>query len=123
MTAEEQPIRSIDPKDLLESVGKFRSLGYRFVQLCATKLDENSYEITYSFDKDYEFSNLRLKVSQETEIPSVTSIYRGAFLYENETRELFGINFTGINVDYGGYLYKKRIDHPFSVDSSREDES
>jgi ech hydrogenase subunit D len=113
MKGKEQPIRDIPPNELLDGVGGYHRRGYRLVQICCTKLGEDSYEMTYSFDREYDFANLRTTVAARAEIPSVTDIYRGAFLMENEIRELFGINIIGINVDYKGHLYKKKAPHPF----------
>jgi ech hydrogenase subunit D len=118
MTFEEQPIKTVDVKELLGHVDEFHKMGYRFVQACCTKLGPNSFEITYSFDKDLKLTNLRIAVTGEEEIPSITGIYRGMFLYENEMMELFGVKVTGINLDFKGTLYKKKIQHPFSTDTN-----
>jgi len=120
---EEQPVRNIEPNDLPGNAEEYRKNGFRFVQACCTKLAENIFEITYSFDKDYKFENLRITVTQETEIPSVSGVYKGTFLYENEIRELFGVNIKGINVDYNGHLYKKKMNHPFNTDTNKADET
>jgi hypothetical protein len=40
------------------------------------------------------------------EVPSISKSFGAAFLYENEIRELFGINVTGLNWTWGGQLYK-----------------
>jgi ech hydrogenase subunit D len=116
---EEQPIRAIGPKDLIASVSEYHKAGYRFVQLCCTKLAENSFEMTYSFDKELKLENLRLTVSAETEIPSISGVYKGTFLYENEIRELFGVNIKGISIDFMGLLYKRKVQHPFGADEKK----
>ena len=120
---EEQPIRSIEPNALIENAGGFHKQGYRFVQVCATKLDENAYELTYSFDKDYKLENLRVTITPDIVLPSITEVYKGAFLYENEITELFGLKFKGMNVDYNGHFYKKKMERPFSVDTNKVDEA
>jgi len=122
MKRETQPIKNIEPKELIAKVEEFHKQGYRMVQACCTKLTENGFEVTYSFDKDYKLENLRVTIPQEIELPSVTGVYGGAFLYENEMHELFGISFKGINVDFKGHLYKKKIKYPFSAES-KVDES
>ena len=123
MKREEQPIKEIEVKDLLKEVEKFHKEGYRLVQACGTKMGEDSFEVMYSFDKDYRFRNIRITVPQEVEIPSITSIYGGAFLYENEIHELFGLSFKGISIDFKGHLYKKKIKYPFAQDIKKVDES
>jgi ech hydrogenase subunit D len=119
---EEQPKTRIELKDLLERAEKFFKEGYRLVLVTCTKI-EDDYEITYSFDKDYSFQSLRMTIAAGTEIPSISSIYWGAFIFENEIHDLFGIKVNGMNVDYKGNLYKTAIPHPFSVDSLKEVES
>ncbi len=114
MNAEEQPIKNLTLEELLPNVDATHKLGYRLVQVCCTKIGENSFEITYSFDKDMKFANLRVTVGIEAELPSITGIYPGAFLYENEIRELFGVQFKGISVDYKGHLYKKKVENPYN---------
>jgi ech hydrogenase subunit D len=74
---------------------------------------DGKFELTYSFDKDYAFTSMRVTVTPETEVQSITGVYGGAFLYENEIKELFGVKFAGINIDYNGHFYKKKIDAPF----------
>jgi ech hydrogenase subunit D len=121
MKTEEQPIIEVAPGELIKKVEELSQQGYRMVQMHCTKLEK--YEVNYSFDKDYKFVTLRLMVTEETEIPSITGIYWGAFLYENEIRELFGVKITGTNVDFGGHLYKKKIQYPFRLDMSKGGDS
>jgi len=123
MKRESQPIKSIEVNELVKEVEKLHKSGHRIVQAFATKLGEDSFEVTYSFDKDYKLQNLRITVSQEIAIPSITPVYGGGFLYENEMHELFGLNFVGINVDFKGHLYKKKIQFPFAQDTNKVDES
>lgn len=120
MEGKSQPLKKIMPKVLLADVRKFHRQGYRIVQICCTKLAGNKFELTYSFDKDYNFTNLRVTIPAKSEVPSITGIYAGAFLYENEIRELFGVKFRGINVDYNGHLYKKKVKAPFSIYTRKE---
>jgi len=122
MRGENQPLKNISSKQLLANIKKLHQQGYRIVQICCTKL-EGKFELTYSFDKDYKYASVRITITLENEVPSITGIYRGAFLYENEIRELFGIRFRGINVDYNGHLYKKRMEAPFAVDTNKVDNS
>ena len=57
---------------------------------------------------------IRETVGTGDEVPSVSDFFGAAFLYENELRELFGINVTGIGVDLKGQLYKTATRVPFS---------
>jgi ech hydrogenase subunit D len=46
-------------------------------------------------------------------------IYPGAFLYENEIHDLFGVTIRHIAVDYLGTLYRTALMTPFSIDNVR----
>jgi len=86
------------------------------VQVGCTTL-ANAYELNYSFDKDYQFKNLRITVQQQDEIQSISVIYPNAFLYENEINDLFGLNIKNISVDYKGAFYRTAIKTPFSIEN------
>jgi ech hydrogenase subunit D len=122
MRVEEQPVIRIEPKDLLRKVEELHDEGCRQIQMHCTKVADDNYEINYSFEKDYQFKTLRMNITPETEIPSITGIYWGAFMYENEIHELFGISIKGINVDFKGNLYKKKMKNPFAVSPQKGDE-
>jgi ech hydrogenase subunit D len=114
MKIEEQTTTPIDVGKLIGRVEQFRSGGYRLVQINATKVGD-LYEINYSFDKDYQFENIRITIPIEMEVPSISGMYWGAFIYENEMHDLFGIQVKGINIDYKGNLIKTTIRYPFGA--------
>ena len=114
MKIEEQTTTPIDLGKLIGRVEQFRSGGYRLVQINATKVGD-LYEINYSFDKEYKFENIRITIPIEMEVPSISGMYWGAFVYENEMHDLFGIQVKGINIDYKGNLIKTTIRYPFGV--------
>lgn len=110
---EKQITTNIDAGNLIGCVERFRNEGYRLVQIGCTKVGD-LYEINYSFDKDYHFENIRITVAGETEIPSISGMYWGAFIYENEMHDLFGIQVRGMNIDFKGTLIRTAIKSPFS---------
>jgi len=114
MKIEEQTTTPIDVGKLIGRVEQFRSGGYRLVQINATKVGD-LYEINYSFDKEYKFENIRITIPIEMEVPSISGMYWGAFVYENEMHDLFGIQVKGINIDYKGNLIKTTIRYPFGA--------
>ncbi|AGB01238.1 NADH-quinone oxidoreductase subunit C [Methanoregula formicica] len=118
---QEQTIIPIDVGRLIGSVEQFRNEGYRLAQIGCTKVGDNSFEINYSFDKDYVLQNLRITVTAETEVPSITGMYWGAFVYENEMHDLFGIQVKGINIDFKGTFIKTAIRYPFGVSVAKEE--
>jgi ech hydrogenase subunit D len=91
-------------ENLVDQAQRVRQAGARMVT--ATGLDEgDNHTVIYHFDIRGELSHLRLTVPKSTAIPSISSVFPGAFLIENEMKELIGINITGMSVDYGGRLF------------------
>jgi hypothetical protein len=48
--------------------------------------------------------HIRVQVDKNDNLPSISNVYLGATLIENEMRELFGINIGGVALDYKGGL-------------------
>jgi ech hydrogenase subunit D len=109
----EQTFEPIPTEALLDRVGGLHKAGYRLVQIGATRLPE-AVELTYSFDRELSLVNLRLQVpATAARVPSITSIYWGAFLYENELHDLFNVQVDGMAVDFHGHLYETAVKFPF----------
>ena len=105
-------IEPVQPEDFLPAVIHCKMQAWRLVQLCATRLP-GQYELSYSFGKGYDLRTLRLTVGEEEKVPSITQIYPGAFLQENEAAELFGVQIEEIVQDYHGKLYRIAEQTPF----------
>ena len=109
----DQTFETIPMPALLEKAGALRKQGYRLVQIGATRLPEH-VELTYSFDRERRLANLRFQVpAAEARVPSISSIYWCAFLYENELHDLFNVQVDGIAVDFHGHLYETTVKFPF----------
>ncbi|MDP2913045.1 MAG: NADH-quinone oxidoreductase subunit C [Candidatus Omnitrophota bacterium] len=116
---EKQETININLEQLLEKIRALRDSGYRLVQIGCTKSDV--FEINYSFDKDYRFINIRVTInSQDTELHSMSGIYWGAFIYENELHDLFGIKVKGMVMDYAGNFYRTKVKYPFTADTNKK---
>ncbi len=90
-----------------------RQDGCRLVQIGATRLPDQ-IELTYSFDRECNLSNLRIQLPAEgARVPSISAIYWFAFLYENEIHDLFNVQVDGIAVDFKGNLYQTTVKFPF----------
>jgi len=113
MAIEDQLLRDISVEELLGEVKKKSDDGYRLVQMGCTRIDE-IFEINYSFEKEYKFENLRITISGDTVVPSISDSYWGSFIYENEMHDLYDIKVEGMNIDFNGYLFKTSIPHPFN---------
>lgn len=122
MMMEQQTILPISVGDVVTTAEKAKKDGNRLVQIGCTKIEDN-FEILYVFDKEYKLTNYRITVKQNDEIPSISGVYFGAFVYENEIHDLYGIHVTGINIDFKGTFYKTAIKHPFSVTIVKEDDT
>ncbi len=103
----------IELKELLNKMKEISVAGYRILQMCATKIDEE-YEILYTFAKGYDIRNVKIIIAPGTHVPSITDIFEAAYLYENEVHDLFGIEIDGINHDYKGGLYRTAVEAPFA---------
>jgi len=77
------------------------------------------FEISWAFAKDRELDTIREQITVGDAVPSISEFFGAAFLYENEIRELFGINVTGINLDLRGQLYQTATKVPFSHQAIR----
>jgi ech hydrogenase subunit D len=113
MSQEQIDLITIDA--LLEKVRAKKAQGCRLVQISATQLP-GQIELTYSFDLNSQLTNLRLSLSgEEPHLPSISSIYLCAILYENEIHDLFGVQVAGIAIDFKGNFYKTAIKFPFAA--------
>ena len=107
MNIEPEPLEALDKSKLAAKAGELKNSGHRLIQVCATTLAEN-FEITYSFEKDQKFINLRVMVPRsDAVIPSITGVYFGAFTYENELQDLFGMKVTDLKLNFNGKFYLK----------------
>ena len=113
ITTTDQTFETIPIAALLDKAGAMRKEGYRLVQIGATRLPEH-VELTYSFDRDLRLANLRLQVpAAEARVPSISSVFWCAFLYENELHDLFNLQVEGMAVDFHGHLYETSVKFPF----------
>lgn len=111
----EQTVREIRVEEILPQVKELKDKGYRIVQMmCRKSTPEGGMTLDYSFGLDYSMVSLRIPVSRETEVPSISGIYLPAFLYENEIHDLFGVKITNNAVDFKGHFYKIAIPTPFN---------
>jgi ech hydrogenase subunit D len=110
---EPQTFELIPAESLLDRVHARHQEGCRFVGLSATRLPDG-VELTYSFDLNSALSNLRVQLpAVEPKVPSISSLYWCAFLYENEIHDLFNVQVEGLAVDFKGSLYKTAVKFPF----------
>jgi ech hydrogenase subunit D len=111
----EQTFEIIPVETLLVRVRELDAKKWRLVQIGATRLPEQ-FEITYSFGFHLQLVNLRIQLpADQARVPSISSVYWGAILYENEMHDLFNIQVDGIAVDFKGTLYKTAVPFAFGT--------
>ncbi len=97
-------VQNISVESLLRYVHDMLFNGYRFITATSVDNGDGTVDVLYHFDKDLEMKHLRITVNKQEEIPSISGIYFGAVLVENEMKELFGLNIKNIVIDYGGHM-------------------
>ena len=114
MEKSENVMVDIELSELLGKVTEMKSRKYRIAQICCSDND-GKFFIYYSFGSKFGYKMETLKVccDKDAKIPSVTTIYPYAYLYENEMKELFGMNIEKISVDYNNRLYRIEKEAPF----------
>ena len=91
---------------------KAKSAGARLVQICAVNTDYG-YDLLYSFAQMYHFLTYKVPLKPDEEIVSISDIYQSASLYENEMRELFGVQIRHMKLNYKDKLYTIDAVTPF----------
>jgi ech hydrogenase subunit D len=115
----------MDSQAFLDRVGAYQRDGWRLAIINTTSilptegLEGGAFDVSWSFAKDSRLEHLRERVLPGEEVPSISAHFGAAFLYENEMRELFGVNVTGIALDLKGQLYKTATIVPFSPSAIR----
>ncbi len=96
---------TIEQKDLLAYCQGKKHEGWRFVQMHAVA-GTNRNDLYYSFMKDAFIENAVIRgLDPQDHIPSISSLFLAAFVFENEARELFGIHIDNIEIDFHGTFY------------------
>jgi ech hydrogenase subunit D len=115
----------MDCQAFLAKVEGRRRDGHRLVMINATAVKAtpegagDGCELLWTFERQGQLEHLRERVADGEEVPSVSGLYPFAWLYENEVRELFGVNVTGLNVDLKGQLYRTAVKVPLSLKAIR----
>ncbi len=90
---------------VIGETGRMKAEGYRLVTMSSAELDAERIDILYHFDKNLTMKHLRLTVTKDTQVPSISSVYLAALLVENEIQDLFGLRFKGLAIDFNRTLY------------------
>jgi len=98
-------IKTVDKNSLLSEGKKLLDAGGKFVSAVCNDLDPD-LEVTYFFssNRGTNMTGLRYMVVKGEEVPSLSGFTLATVLIENEMKELFGLQVTGIAIDYGGHM-------------------
>ncbi len=92
-----------EKSEMFNRLSELKAQGARLITI--TALDHGKeMEYVYNFARDLDIVNLRVKTPRGEPMPSISSLYPSAFLFENELQDLFKIQVSGISVDFGGKL-------------------
>lgn len=107
-------------EDLRRQAAFMKAEGWRFVQTHAVDR-EGSVDLYYSFMKEGHLRNYRIEgVGRDQIVPSITDLFLAAFVFENEARELFGVNMGPIAIDFDGMMYAPAVGDPMTIISPEQ---
>jgi len=106
------PFERVTKAELYDIMQKKYEDGYRLAQICSTAY-EGYNEVIYSVAKEYAMENYVIELPVDEEIKSFSDIFPAATLYENEIKELWGVNVVGMSIDYKNNFYRIEKDTPF----------
>lgn len=89
--------------------------GWRFITQTAVDRGDLGFDILFHYDKDLEEKDFRLNVPRGTVIPSISGIYFAALLIENENRDLLGLEYEGLVLDFNRTLYLEAAGDPITA--------
>ncbi|ADQ04470.1 NADH dehydrogenase (ubiquinone) 30 kDa subunit [Caldicellulosiruptor owensensis OL] len=108
-----QNLKELQKEDLRKEVLALKADGYRFVTSTCVDLGDGRFDIIYHFDKDYQLTNIRVTITAEEKVPSISDIYFAAVFVENEIKDLFGIEFENLLIDYEGkFMITDELESP-----------
>lgn len=107
--------------DIVKTAEKYLAEEYRLIQIHCTKTKDDMFLI-YTFEKEnLECQNVKLPVQVGDTLPSISGVFFGAFLYENEIHDLYGVNFSDMAVDFKGTFYETAVKQAFAGNADNEE--
>ncbi len=116
----EQEFKPLAIEDIHDHAAIRKASGWRYVQMLAVKT-EPGCDLIYSFMKDGLLENNVVSgVTKEVEIPSISDLFLEAFVFENETHDLFGVQINDIAIDFAGRFYDLAVQEPMTIISPEQ---
>jgi len=116
----------MDAQGFMTEMDRYAREGWRLLLINTTSVlpgpdgAEGALDMSWSFEKGGKVEHVRRRVTVGEAVPSVSGLFGAAFLYENELHDLFGLELTGLTVDFKGQLYRTSQKVPFSPRAIRE---
>ncbi|MBE6466134.1 NADH-quinone oxidoreductase subunit C [Denitrobacterium detoxificans] len=116
----DQHFQDIQLSELRAIAQRRNAEGWRAVQTHCVNTEEG-IDITYTFEREGIYENFRIRGVQKTdEVPSLQDMFLGLFPFENEAHDLFGVNMTGMVLDFQGAFYDLAMKEPMTVISPEQ---
>ncbi len=116
----ESKFMDLDAADILRCAREHKEQGWRFVQMMCTNTDAG-IDVEYSYMKDGVLENWTVKgVQKGQQLPSITGEFLAAFVFENESHDLFGVDIQDIAIDFKGRFYDLAMAEPMTVISPEQ---
>ncbi len=113
--AHERSFQDISLDSLVSTAERLKREGWRCVQMLCVNTD-NGVDLTYSFSKLNELANYQVRgVTQGTSVPSIQNLFLGIFPFENEAKDLFGVDIEGMVLDFAGKFYAVAEREPMTI--------
>ncbi len=122
---QESNFETITIDEIVPTAKKCKEEGLAFVQICAI-VREASCELLYSYDDGKNAADsihgYLVDVPDGEHVPSITSLYPAAFVFENETHDLFGVEIDDISIDFEGNFYTVAVAYPMNPRAAKAKE-
>lgn len=116
----DQHFQDIQLSELRAIAQRRNAEGWRAVQTHCVNAEEG-IDITYTFEREGIYENFRIRGVQKTdEVPSLQDMFLGLFPFENEAHDLFGVNMTGMVLDFQGAFYDLAMKEPMTIISPEQ---
>lgn len=96
---------AITLEEILPVTQKMYDDNWRLITQTAVDLGDEGFELFYHYDRNLEIKHYKTRFPKGTSVPSISGIYFCAMLIENENRDLFGLSYDGLVLDFNRSLY------------------
>jgi len=95
----------VTEETLIPKVRELKERGARFITTTTRDMGDK-LEVIHHFEVGDGVMSIYLKTPKGKPVPSITGEYLVAFIAENESQDMFGVEFKGLAVDLGGRMLK-----------------